>query len=73
LHESINGVRTELNGNINGLRTEFKNDLKNIKDEIFAKMDKYSENILNRWIAKSSVLIMTATALIIGTIAFMHR
>ena len=84
LHEGINGVRTELNGNINGLRTElhesinglrteFKNDLKNIKDEIFAKMDEYSENILNRWIAKSSVLIMTATAAIIGTIAFMHR
>ena len=73
LHEGINGVRTELNGNINGLRTEFKNDLKNIKDEIFAKMDEYSENIVNRWIAKSSVLIMTATAAIIGTIALMHR
>jgi hypothetical protein len=36
-------------------------------------MDEYNENILHRWIAKSSVLIMTATAVIIGTIAFMHR
>lgn len=73
LHESINGVRTELHESISGLRTEFKNEFKNFKDEIFARMDKYNENILHRWIAKSSVLIMTATAVIIGTIAFMHR
>ena len=73
LKKETQNLRKELHESINGLRAEFKNDLKNIKDEIFAKMDKYSENILNRWIAKSSVLIMTATALIIGTIAFMHR
>ena len=73
LHESINGVRTELHESISGLRTEFKNEFKNFKDEIFARMDEYNENILHRWIAKSSVLIMTATAVIIGTIAFMHR
>jgi hypothetical protein len=29
--------------------------------------------VLNRWIAKSSMLIMMATTLIIATIAFVHR
>ena len=62
-------MRSELRESNNELRTE----INNCKNEILAKLKQVHENILHRWIAQSSVLIMTATAVIISTITFMHR
>ncbi len=80
LHEGINGVRAEPYKSINVMRAELREstnelrtEIKNCKDEILAKLKQAHENILHRWIAQSSVLIMTATVVIISTIALMHR
>ncbi len=73
LRKETQSLRKELHEGINGVRTEFRDEFKNFREEILARMDAYKENILHRWISQSSVLIMTATAVIIGTIAFMHR
>jgi uncharacterized coiled-coil DUF342 family protein len=80
LHEGINGVRAEPYKSINVMRAELREstnelrtEIKNFKDEILAKLKQAHENILHRWIAQSSVLIMTATVVIISTIALMHR
>lgn len=80
LHEGINGVRTEPYKSINVMRAELcesnnelRTEINNCKNEILAKLKQAHENILHRWVAQSSVLIMMATAAIISTIAFMHR
>jgi uncharacterized coiled-coil DUF342 family protein len=75
---------TELRGEIRDLRNDIKKDFIDFRAEIKEDFKMFvhlldnkildiEKKVLNRWIAKSSMLIITAVATIIALIAFMHR
>ena len=75
---------TELRGEIRDLRNDIKKDFIDFRAEIKEDFKMFvhlldnkildiENKVLNRWIAKSSMLIITAVATIIALIAFMHR
>ena len=73
LRGEIRDLRNDIKKDFIDFRTEIKEDFKMFVHLLDNKILDIENKVLNRWIAKSSMLIITAVATIIALIAFMHR
>ena len=73
LRREIRDLRNDIKKDFIDFRTGIKEDFKMFVHLLDNKILDIENKVLNRWIAKSSMLIITAVATIIALIAFMHR
>ena len=73
LRGEIRDLRNDIKKDFIDFRTEIKEDFKMFVHLLDNKILDIENKVLNRWIAKSSMLIITAVATIIALITFMHR
>ena len=73
LRREIRDLRNDIKKDFIDFRTGIKEDFKMFVHLLDDKILDIENKVLNRWIAKSSMLIITAVATIIALIAFMHR
>ena len=73
LRGEIRDLRNDIKKDFIDFRAGIKEDLKMFVHLLDNKILDIENKVLNRWIAKSSMLIITAVATIIALIAFMHR